>query len=126
MLSLQSQLLDKYGYGFESHSVQTEDGYILGVHRIPNPDKPAVLLVHGLLSSSTDYVNGGPNMSLAMQLADEGYDVWLGNCRGNTHSRNHISLDPNTNSSFWKFRFLIKTKNIEESLKIAILPKNSF
>ncbi|XP_055678088.1 lipase 3-like [Lutzomyia longipalpis] len=102
------------GYPVESHVVQTTDGYLLTVHRIPygkapqagpREDKPVVLLVHGVLSSSTDFVVIGPGNALGYLLADQGYDVWMGNCRGNTYSRRHISLNPDTSSKFWDFSF---------------------
>lgn len=111
-LNFQLELIQKYGYPVEQHKVTTEDGYILELHRIPHglnnaneTNKPAVLLQHGLLCSSADWVNnGGPESSLGFLLADRGYDVWLGNQRGNTWSRKHTTLDPDVDKKeFWNF-----------------------
>ncbi|KAL5241759.1 hypothetical protein ACI65C_009169 [Semiaphis heraclei] len=101
------------GYPAERHTVITADGYNLTLHRIPysrNDDltaltrKPVVLVQHGILCSSTDWVIAGPNSSLAFILSDAGYDVWLANSRGNTYSRNHVTLDPAREpEKFWDF-----------------------
>jgi len=103
-------LIVEAGYTAETHRVPTADGYILEMHRIPygrhgkrdGAVRPPVLLQHGILCSSADWVISNSNDSLGFILADAGYDVWLGNFRGNTYSRRHIILSPEDHN-FWKF-----------------------
>lgn len=45
----------------------------------------------------------GPDSGLGYHLYDNGYDVWLGNCRGNRYSRSHAKLNPNTDKAYWSF-----------------------
>lgn len=60
------QIIRRHGYPSETHVIETEDGYLLKVHRIPgNKDgakggQPAYLQ-HGLLGSSADWVLNGNN-----------------------------------------------------------------
>lgn len=94
-------LVRKYGYPFEEHEVVTEDGYILSMFRIPS-NGSAVFLMHGLLGCADDYVVAGPDSGLAYLLAEDGYDVWIGNARGSKHSRRHVHLKP-SEAKFWDF-----------------------
>ncbi|EFN63585.1 Lipase 3 [Camponotus floridanus] len=98
------EMIRKAGYPAESHVVMTEDGYLLTLHRIPGGnDSLPVLVQHGLFCSSADWVVLGKGKAFAYLLADQGYDVWLGNFRGNTYSKAHIFLSP-LNTTFWNFR----------------------
>lgn len=84
------------------------DGYNLTLFRIKSPlgntatHPPPVLMMHGLWSSADCWVINGPTHALAFNLADQGYDVWLGNVRGTPYSKKHISIS-NKSSKFWRF-----------------------
>lgn len=75
------KLIDNSGYQGEAHQIETEDGYILKLHRIvpkiPNGKLP-VILCHGILATSADFLIMGREHSIAYLLSDYGYDVWLG------------------------------------------------
>uniref|UniRef100_A0A2A4JCC5 AB hydrolase-1 domain-containing protein n=1 Tax=Heliothis virescens TaxID=7102 RepID=A0A2A4JCC5_HELVI len=97
------ELIPKYGFRVEIHAVTTKDFYKLTMYRIPG-DGRAVFLMHGLLGSADDFVVAGRDSGLAYLLADAGYDVWLGNARGNKHSLSHSTFKP-SEAKFWDFSF---------------------
>ncbi|CAB3225223.1 unnamed protein product [Arctia plantaginis] len=102
------------GYRAETHTVNTIDGYVLTIHRIVpmsnlkrmhdfrKSSKQRVILHHGLLGSSDDWLLLGPEYALPYLLSDQGYDVWLLNARGNKYAREHRS-NFMTSNNFWKF-----------------------
>jgi len=117
------EIIAHRGYPVEVHFVTTVDGYILELHRIPfglheatkkkrkkknkmkrnkKAPRPVIFLQHGLLCSSSDWILNPTNKALGYMLADRGYDVWMGNARGNTYSRQHVNLST-SDDQYWKF-----------------------
>lgn len=80
--------------------VTTKDDVMLAMHRIPRPGAPAVLVQHGLMGTSADWLQLGEN-SMPFILWKAGFDVWLGNNRGNDYSEELHALDKQQ----WDFSF---------------------
>lgn len=115
-----TELCGLFGYYAEEHVVQTGDGYLLGVHRLPfrkgeeqngvrvnaGPEsikKPVVYLHHGLLMNSEVWVClTEEDRCLPFTLVNQGYDVWLGNNRGNKYSKKSTKHSP-VSTGFWNF-----------------------
>ncbi|RZF40918.1 hypothetical protein LSTR_LSTR011002 [Laodelphax striatellus] len=101
-----AQMIERNGYCAESHRLTTEDGYKLKFFRIRDScprgstviNKPVVLVTHGLLGSSSDFVFAGDERGLGFFLLKNGFDVWLLNSRGNIYG----GLDKKP-GDFWDF-----------------------
>ncbi|XP_039294847.1 lipase 1-like isoform X2 [Nilaparvata lugens] len=103
-----AQIIERNGYCAETHQLTTEDGYRLQFFRLREScprdcfgtNQPVVILVHGMLGSSSDFVFAGVEKGLGFQLMYNGFDVWLLNLRGNVYG----GLQ-NKPGDFWDFSF---------------------
>jgi len=64
-----------------------------------------VLLQHGLLDSCDSWIANFEDKATAFILVNLGYDVWLGNNRGNKYGRKHVKLNPDKDNAFWEYSF---------------------
>ncbi|XP_038705883.1 triacylglycerol lipase 1 isoform X2 [Tripterygium wilfordii] len=105
--TLCAQLILPAGYPCTEHKIQTKDGYLLGLQRVSSQVKnlriqrgPPVLLLHGFFMAGDAWFLDSPQQSLGFILADQGFDVWVGNVRGTFWSHGHISLSEK-DKAFW-------------------------
>ncbi|XP_021668172.1 triacylglycerol lipase 1-like [Hevea brasiliensis] len=105
--NLCTEVIQPVGYPCTERTIQTKDGYLLALDRVSsrngNPGMqrgPPVLLVHGIFMAGEAWLLNSPETSLLSILADQGFDVWIGNVRGTFWSYGHVSLSEK-DKEFW-------------------------
>ena len=99
------------GFQYNSYNVKTFDNYVLKLFRIPGEtgkptNKKVVFMQHGILDSADAWIVNHPEVAPAFELVRKGYDVWLGNSRGNKYSRTNTVLNPDKDKAeFFDFSF---------------------
>jgi alpha-beta hydrolase superfamily lysophospholipase len=120
--------VEQNGFAYQEHLVTTNDGYILKMFRIPgfkgeSPNgKKVAFMQHGILDSADCWIMHKSEFAPALMLSRAGYDVWLGNTRGNKYSHDHQGSISNFNK--WDFDFetmgdLDITKEIDYVLQVT-------
>jgi lysosomal acid lipase/cholesteryl ester hydrolase len=120
------QLILSRGFEYQRHDIESKDGYILRTDRIIHPFLNStglpVILMHGFMSSSRDFIINAPGgdvnesteivgNNLGFELARRGFDVWLPNERGNLYSQDHklyqnvVEGGLNLNPKYWDFSY---------------------
>ena len=104
------QVMDNYKFTWEAVEVETDDGYTLTTFHVTGnekgkftPTKSPILIMHGAMSDAAAWVGYYPTGTpMMLQLAEEGYDIWLGNNRGTEYSQKHKTLTVNQ-PEFWHY-----------------------
>lgn len=90
---------------FEAIPVTTEDGYINELWHVWNNDTKRddllpIYFQHGLIDTAGTWFFNTPDKAPAYQLAHKGYDLWLGNNRGQKYSFKSDNM-----TTYWNHTF---------------------
>jgi pimeloyl-ACP methyl ester carboxylesterase len=81
---------------------------------------PPILIQHGIFDSADFVVAHGPESSPAFYLANQGYDVWVANSRGNKYSRQHTTLNPDKDKKFWDYSFFDMINDYKANIQFVL------
>lgn len=126
------QLIRYWGYPGEEHTAETSDGYQIKIHRIPygngqqpGGNRPVIFLQHGLECSSTNWLTNLPNEAAGFVFADAGFDVWMGNVRGNTYGLKNINFSIKDHR-FWEFSWdEMAAFDLDATINLALSVSNA-
>ena len=104
------EICQENGFGTESYTLVTPDDYVLSLYRIPGTfsemkagtKKPAVLMMHAQDCDMMEWVWNDADRANAFILARAGYDVWMGNNRGNRYSNGHLTMNTQDHE-YWDY-----------------------
>ena len=102
------EICTENGFATENYTLTTPDGYILSLYRIPgttqyeDTKKPVVLMMHCQDGDMMEWLWNSSEKANALMLVRAGYDVWLGNNRGNKYSSTHTTLTMD-DEAYWDY-----------------------
>ena len=108
-------VMDYLQYSWEAFEVTTEDDYILTLFHVTGnkqgdykPTEPPILMMHGAYQDAASWISSSAGSDWGstpyqLQLADAGYDIWLGNYRGTWYSMKHNKYDAYEDKEYWDF-----------------------
>ncbi|BES98512.1 Hypothetical protein NTJ_11327 [Nesidiocoris tenuis] len=107
-------MTEKAGFIYENFKLTTEDGYLINLNRIINPDSvnkkdkgfPLLLMNGFMMHSDAWVVQKEMDSNIAFVFAALGYDVWLGDQRGTIRSTGHVNMSSDAhNQKYWDHAF---------------------
>jgi pimeloyl-ACP methyl ester carboxylesterase len=99
-------LVEENGFGISNFTAVTKDHCDLTVFHITSPRVPStkgpVFVLHGVLDSADTWVLNSAEQSLAFILAEDGYEVFLGNSRGSKYATGITTHRPHS-AKYWEW-----------------------